>query len=142
MTVRNILGLVPVSQPLRIVDDEMRDVFDNTRDVVGGTTDYDIMQHIDHSLLDREVKHIYSDECCTTCFMLKESVDRIPITEDHFLMNSSEYMFNWMNLDGTVSTSEGMKRRLFNLINELEKDDMEIVKMLGYFSYCDKSKLE
>lgn len=75
LKVRDLLPMIPVGEVMRIVDHELREVFNNSMDVVGKSItskdDYDIMQHIDHSLLDRVVKNIYSNEHGTISFLLE-----------------------------------------------------------------------
>ena len=74
---------------------------------------------------------------------LEKPVEMINFNMDvEYILRSEKRMYDWLNLQGTIESSENQKQKMLTFLQSLDDNDQAIVKFLCAVYVCDKNLLD
>lgn len=107
-------------------------------------------ESLDHELADapdiimsRKVKSFEVESNGWLTIILEPPVETVNLNTDvEYIQRSEKRMYDWLNYQGTIESSDNQKQKLLKFLQSLDDEDRALVKVLGMICICDKKLLD
>ena len=74
---------------------------------------------------------------------LEKPVETINFSTDvEYILRSEKRMYDWLNIQGTIESSDNQKQKMLTFLQSLDDNDQALVKFVGMVCTCDKNLLD